>query len=134
MKKIIGLFSLIIIVIMNSSCQETKDKISEAMKQELFDLHDTIMPKSMKIEGMKAKLDSMSTDADSANIANIKALLDRSNSGMMEWMHQFDLQSLDSMELEEKIIYLKDQISLLKEVNQLTDSSFQLYEDFQANK
>ena len=84
----------------------------------------------MQVADMKAKLDSMSTDADSANIAQIKSLLDKSSQGMMDWMHNFDLASLDSMSMEEKLVYLKEQIAILKKVDEETDSSFNEYEKF----
>ncbi|MFM1913705.1 MAG: hypothetical protein RIR51_1548 [Bacteroidota bacterium] len=130
MKKLLSLAILLSISSLTISCDETKEKVSDVMKQELFELHDKIMPRTMQVADMKAKLDSMSTDADSANIAQIKSLLDKSSQGMMDWMHNFDLASLDSMSMEEKLVYLKEQIAILKKVNEETDSSFNEYEKF----
>jgi DNA uptake protein ComE-like DNA-binding protein len=130
MKKLLSLAILLSISSLTISCDETKEKVSDVMKQELFELHDKIMPRTMQVADMKAKLDSMSTDADSANIAQIKSLLDKSSQGMMDWMHNFDLASLDSMSMEEKLVYLKEQIAILKKVDEETDSSFNEYEKF----
>ncbi len=130
MKKLFSLAILLSISSLTISCEETKEKVSDVMKQELFELHDKLMPRTMQVADMKAKLDSMSTDADSANIAQIKSLLDKSSQGMMDWMHNFDLASLDSMSMEEKLVYLKEQIAILKKVDEETDSSFNEYEKF----
>ncbi len=130
MKKLLSLAILLSISSLTISCDETKEKVSDVMKQELFELHDKLMPRTMQVADMKAKLDSMSTDADSANIAQIKSLLDKSSQGMMDWMHNFDLASLDSMSMEEKLVYLKEQIAILKKVDEETDSSFSEYEKF----
>lgn len=116
------------------SCEKTEEKVSEVMKKELFDLHDKLMPETMKVEDMKAKLDSMKTGADSANIEAIKNQLDQANAGMMDWMHNFDISKLDSMANDQKIEYLKKQIDILKKVNEDTEASFKAYEDFTKNR
>jgi hypothetical protein len=41
----------------------------------------------------------------------------------MDWMHQFSIDSLGKMDVNTKVIYLKNQYSQLTELQKLTDST-----------
>jgi hypothetical protein len=42
---------------------------------------------------------------------------------MMDWMHQFSIDSLDKMDVNTKVIYLKTQYQQLTDLQKLTDST-----------
>jgi hypothetical protein len=49
--------------------------------------------------------------------------LDKADQSMMDWMHQFSIDSLDKMEVDDKVIYLKNQYQQLTDLQKLTDST-----------
>jgi hypothetical protein len=49
--------------------------------------------------------------------------LDKADQSMMDWMHQFSIDSLDKMEVDAKVIYLKNQYQQLTDLQKLTDST-----------
>ena len=97
MKKFIALSLLLL------GCSQAEEKLSEELQAKVLGLHDVLMPKTEQIVSLKTKLDSLSTGAD--------------------WMHQFSIDSLGKMDVNTKVIYLKNQYTQLTELQQLTDST-----------
>jgi hypothetical protein len=49
---------------------------------------------------------------------------------MMDWMHQFSIDSLDKMEVDAKVIYLKNQYQQLTDLQKLTDSTLHAAQNY----
>ena len=103
MKKYIALSLLLL------GCSQAEEKLSEELQAKVLGLHDVLMPKTEQIVSLKTKLDSLSTGADSTHVRQLISSLDKADKSMMDWMHQFSIDSLDKMEVDAKVIYLKNQ-------------------------
>ena len=117
MKKYIALSLLLL------GCSQAEEKLSEELQAKVLGLHDVLMPKTEQIVSLKTKLDSLSTGADSTHVRQLISSLDKADKSMMDWMHQFSIDSLGKMDVNTKVIYLKNQYTQLTELQQLTDST-----------
>lgn len=117
MKKFIALSLLLL------GCSQAEEKLSEELQAKVLGLHDVLMPKTEQIVSLKTKLDSLSTGADSTHVRQLISSLDKADKSMMDWMHQFSIDSLGKMDVNTKVIYLKNQYTQLTELQQLTDST-----------
>lgn len=117
MKKFIALILLLL------GCSQAEEKLSEELQAKVLGLHDVLMPKTEQIVSLKTKLDSLSTGADSTHVRKLISSLDKADKSMMDWMHQFSIDSLGKMDVNTKVIYLKNQYTQLTELQQLTDST-----------
>ena len=117
MKKYIAL-SLILV-----GCTQAEEKISEELQAKVLGLHDVLMPKTEQIVSLKSKLDSLSTGVDSVQVNQLIRALDKADHSMADWMHQFSIDSLGKMDVNTKMIYLKNQYTQLTELQKLTDST-----------
>jgi hypothetical protein len=104
-------------------CSQAEEKLSEELKAKVLGLHDVLMPQTEHIVSLKSKLDSLSTGADSVQVNKLIKALDKADQSMMDWMHQFSIDSLDKMEVTTKLIYLKNQYQQLTDLQKLTDST-----------
>ena len=105
------------------ACSQAEEKISEELQEKVLALHDNLMPKTEEVVSLQAQLDSFSTGKDSIHVNKLKKALAKSDQAMMDWMHQFSMDSLGKMEVKSKIEYLGNQFNKLKELQQLTDST-----------
>lgn len=117
MKKWIAL-SLILV-----GCTQAEEKLSEELQAKVLGLHDVLMPQTEQIVSLKSQLDSLSTGADSTHVRKLISSLDKADQSMMDWMHQFSIDSLEKMDVKTKVIYLKNQYTQLTELQKLTDST-----------
>jgi hypothetical protein len=117
MKKWIAL-SLILV-----GCSQAEEKLSEELQAKVLGLHDVLMPQTEQIVSLKSQLDSLSTGADSTHIRKLISSLDKADQSMMDWMHQFSMDSLEKMDVHTKVIYLKNQYTQLTDLQKLTDST-----------
>lgn len=117
MKKWIALSLLFV------GCSQAEEKLSEELQAKVLGLHDVLMPKTEQIVSLKSKLDSLSTGADSTHVRTLIRSLDKADQSMMDWMHQFSIDSLGKMDVSTKVIYLKNQYTQLTELQKLTDST-----------
>lgn len=117
MKKWIALGLLLI------GCSQAEEKLSQELQDKVLGLHDVLMPKTEQIVSLKTKLDSLSTGADSTHVRQLIRSLDKADQSMMDWMHQFSIDSLGKMDVKTKVIYLKNQYTQLTELQKLTDST-----------
>jgi GTP-binding protein EngB required for normal cell division len=86
-------------------------------------LHDQLMGKTEDIVKLKSGLDSLIKGKDSVNVFQLIHALDKADESMMDWMHQFSIDSLEKMNALDKISYLKKQLEALKNLDKSTDSS-----------
>jgi hypothetical protein len=117
MKKIVA------IVVLLLGCTPAEEKLSQELKDQVLGLHDVLMPKTEQILSLKTKLASLSTGADSVHVNALIRSLDKADQSMMDWMHQFSIDSLDKMDVSTKVIYLKNQYEQLTNLKSLTDST-----------
>jgi hypothetical protein len=105
------------------ACSQAEEKLSDELKTKVLGLHDELMPKTEEIISLQAQLDSLSTGKDSVHVNKLKKALAKSDQAMMDWMHQFSIDSLGKMDVKAKIEYLGKQYNQLKELQKHTDSS-----------
>jgi hypothetical protein len=105
------------------ACTTAEEKLSSALQEKVLKLHDTLMPQTEQLISFKSSLDSISTGKDSVHIKQIIIALDQADHSMMEWMHQFSLDSLSKLAVGEKVTYLQSQYSALTRLKTSTDSS-----------
>ena len=117
MKKLVAICLLLV------GCSQAEEKMSEELQAKVLELHDVLMPKTEQIVSLKSKLDSLSTGADSTQVRKLISSLDKADKSMMDWMHQFSIDSLGKMEVSTKVIYLKNQYIQLTDLQKLTDST-----------
>lgn len=117
MKKWIALSLLLV------GCSQAEEKLSEELQAKVLGLHDVLMPKTEQILTLKSKLASLSTGSDSTHVRKLIVSLDMADKSMMDWMHQFSIDSLEKMDVKAKVIYLQNQYTQLTELQKLTDST-----------
>jgi hypothetical protein len=117
MKKYIALSLLVF------GCTQAEEKLSQELQDNVLGLHDDLMGKTEQIVSLKSKLDSLSTEADSVQVKQLISALEKADNSMMNWMHQFSIDSLDKMEVGAKMIYLQKQYEKLTGLQKLTDST-----------
>lgn len=105
------------------ACTTAEEKLSSALQENVLQLHDTMMPQTEQLISFKSSLDSISKGKDSVHVKQIIYALDKADHSMMEWMHQFSLDSLSKLAVGEKVNYLQLQYSILTRLKTSTDSS-----------
>jgi len=111
------------IMLILGSCNQAEQKLSRELNDQVMQLHDQLMGKTEDILKLKRRLDSLSTGQDSVNVNKIIVSLNNADASMMDWMHHFSLDSLEKMDVTNKISYLKNQLEALKNLEKSTDSS-----------
>lgn len=117
MKKLVAACLLLV------GCSQAEEKLSEELQAKVLELHDVLMPKTEQIVSLKSKLDSLSSGVDSVQVNKLIGALDKADRSMMDWMHQFSIDSLGKMDVKKKMIYLQSQYQQLTELQKLTDST-----------
>jgi len=115
--------TLLSIMLILGSCNQAEQKLSKQLNDQVMQLHDQLMGKTEDILKLKRRLDSLSTGEDSVNVNKIIVSLNNADASMMDWMHHFSLDSLEKMDVTNKISYLKNQLEALKNLEKSTDSS-----------
>ena len=111
------------IMLILGSCNQAEQKLSQELNDQVMQLHDQLMGKTEDILKLKKRLDSLSNGEDSVNVNKIIVSLNKADESMMDWMHHFSLDSLEKMDVTNKISYLKNQLEALKNLEKSTDSS-----------
>ena len=104
-------------------CSQAEEKLSEELQTKVLGLHDELMPKTEELISMQSQLDSLSKGKDTVHVNKLKRALAKSDQAMMDWMHQFSVDSLSNMDVKSKIEYLGKQYKDLQDLQKLTDSS-----------
>ncbi len=114
-------FLLITITVLCFSCQSNKGEVDlKALKDEVFEIHDEVMPKMGNLRNVRKSLmlqaDSLQAIDSSAAAVLINAsdAIAAANEGMMDWMRNFDpnFEGTD----EEVLKYLNDQKASITKV------------------
>lgn len=104
------------------ACQHNEAEVG-ALRKEVFAVHDEIMPKMGDIMDLREQItvDITTTDSllklkPSADLQKRKATglqigeaLDDADHAMMDWMHEFDGDSLEKMDAQKALAYLKSE-------------------------
>ncbi len=118
-KKILTLF----ILITGFGCSTAEEKLSTELQEKVLQLHDNLMPKTEQLVSLKSSLDSLSRGEDSVHVKQLIYALGKADQSMMDWMHQFSIDSLSKMAAGDKVSYLQAQYSALTSLKSSTDSS-----------
>lgn len=121
--KSFNIFSTFLISIALVSCSQSEDAAVKELNDSVMTLHDELMPKTEQIIQLKTSLDSLSKGPDSVHVKKLIQSLDKADSEMMNWMHQFSIDSLSSLDFKAKLLYLNEQLNKLRTVENLTDST-----------
>lgn len=95
MKKLIIAFLVLTPVLLFINCQNAEHQSEEALKKEIFVIHDDVMPKTSEINRLQRKLRGIkkeNTSLDSMQQQKLTALLkqlEEAHDGMMVWMNNF---------------------------------------------
>ncbi len=109
-----------------AACKKNAEEKQKVMIDEVMAIHDEVMPKMDEIMSLKSSLDSaIKISPDSAKAKTLYSKLQLADDGMMDWMENYDSESVkDKSEVEiEK--YLNDQKIKITEVKVLTDKSIE---------
>ena len=134
--------ALVLCVLFASACQKDQQGATEALRKEVVDIHDEIMPRMREIEELKEELqtleNSLATEKSgevSENIAKIQAAsqsLNQAKGAMNTWMQSFKYEISDDIDPEQIMDYLsneKEKITQVKEmITQSLDSTKLLIE------
>ena len=115
--------SFLLIMLILGSCNQAEEKLSQELNDQVMQLHDQLMGKTEDVLKLKSRLDSLTNGKDSVNVHKIIASLNKADESMMDWMHNFSVDSLGKMDALTKISYLEKQLEALKNLEKSTDSS-----------
>jgi hypothetical protein len=122
MKKII----LLAIVVSFLGCNKQSDKNLDLIQNEVMAIHDEVMPKMGDILNLKEKLNKQLTNTDStkaeyviikSKIDSLKSQLVDADNQMMDWMNEYNVDTLMAINEEEGMKYLqaeKQKLTLIK--------------------
>jgi hypothetical protein len=113
---------LLVLVLFFGSCKEGGQS-SKDLEMQVMNIHDGVMPKMSNIQSAKKELEvALKAGADSTRVFDMLAKLDEADEAMMEWMADYSLPG-DGATEEEKLTYLKVELTRIKEVEQKMLSS-----------
>ena len=109
-----------------TACQKNTEDKQKIMINEVMAVHDEIMPKMDDIMSLKSSLDSViKVSPDSAKAKQLYSALDVADNQMMDWMENYDSESVKGKSEEEINKYFADQKTKITEVKVLTDKSIE---------
>jgi DNA repair protein RadC len=117
------------------SCKNGVD--TQALKNKVLDIHDEVMPKMGELMSLRKKVMSKSKEValaenyDQTEVNSLDSLataLESANKGMMTWMHEWNDNSSNFLDQEDKpiegvteeavVIYLNDEKQKITTVNE----------------
>jgi hypothetical protein len=130
----ISIFTAVLLAACGANDQniETED----ALRDEVFVIHDAVMPRMSEIVAFKGKLEALTTD--SLKEQEIKAaimVLEKAEDGMMEWMAQFQQPNKlrGSKTHEEIMTYLEQEKQRITKVRDDMNNSIEAAEQLLAS-
>jgi hypothetical protein len=122
MKKIT---STILIFASLMACNKAEDK-QKIMIDEVMAIHDEVMPKMDQIMSLKSSLDSIAkVSPDSLKARQLYVALDSADIKMMDWMENYDSESVKGKPESEVMKYLADEKTKISDVKTLTNKSIE---------
>jgi hypothetical protein len=109
-----------------TACKKNAEEKQKVMIDEVMAIHDEVMPKMDEIMSLKSSLDSaIKVSPDSAKAKQLYSALDVADNQMMDWMENYDSESVKGKSEEEISKYFADQKTKITEVKVLTDKSIE---------
>ncbi len=108
----------------------------DALRSEVFAIHDEVMPRMSEIVALKGKLEALNPDSTkAAEIAAAISLLGKAEDGMMEWMVQFKQPAKlrESKKHEEIMAYLAAEKQRITQVRDDMNNSIKAAEQLLAS-
>jgi len=128
MNKIITTISLLALII---GCQKNAEDKQKLMINEVMAVHDEVMPKMDDIMSLKSSLDSaIKVSPDSAKAKKLYSALDVADNQMMDWMENYDSESVKGKSEEQISKYFADQKTRITGVKVLTVKSIEEAKNF----
>ncbi|MBK8563881.1 MAG: hypothetical protein IPN76_11200 [Saprospiraceae bacterium] len=138
MKSFNLLFISIFTAVLLAACGANDQNIEteDALRDEVFVIHDAVMPRMSEIVAFKGKLEALTTD--SLKEQEIKAaimVLEKAEDGMMEWMAQFQQPNKlrGSKTHEEIMTYLEQEKQRITKVRDDMNNSIEAAEQLLAS-
>jgi hypothetical protein len=134
MKKITSIALLAFMMACNGSQNDLKK-----MEDEVMAIHDEVMPKMGDIMSMKEALKKniAAIDSNSVGYAAVKAqsdslsyLLVKSDDQMMDWMNDYNPDTLVTIKPEEGMKYLEEQKAILNQIKESTNKNLDAVKSF----
>jgi hypothetical protein len=111
------------------NCTDSESKKLEVAENEVMAIHDEIMPKMGEIMDLKASIAEKLKGLDSTaiNYQTVKQELDsisyaltQADNGMMDWMDEYNADTLKAISTQEAAKYLEEQKMKVTEIKALT--------------
>ncbi|MES2797030.1 MAG: hypothetical protein V4683_13755 [Bacteroidota bacterium] len=118
----------IFLLLVAVGCSSSDQKI-EKLQDDVMAIHDEVMPKMGEIMNLKDELANnlKAIDSTSANYRNTKAmsdslsyLLTESDNGMMDWMDEYNPDTLKAINAEDGEKYLTEQKNKINSIKEST--------------
>lgn len=106
----------------------------ETLQDEVMAIHDEVMPKMGEIMNLKDELANnlKALDSTSANYSSIKLksdslsyLLTEADNGMMDWMDEYNADTLKAISAEDGEKYLIEQKSKINSIKEITNKNIE---------
>lgn len=109
-----------------TACQKNVEDKQKLMISEVMAVHDEVMPKMDDIMSLKSSLDSaIKVSPDSAKAKKLYSALDGADNQMMDWMENYDSETVKGKSEEEISKYFTNQKTKITEVKVLTNKSIE---------
>ena len=109
-----------------TACQKNAEDKQKLMISEVMAVHDEVMPKMDDIMSLKSSLDSaIKVSPDSAKAKKLYSALDVADNQMMDWMDNYDSESVKGKSQEEISKYFAEQKTKITEVKIMTVKSIE---------
>jgi hypothetical protein len=110
----------------HSATQTTNNPVA-SLEQQVLAVHDSVMPRMSDLLRLKkevaAKVGKAREGAVKEEGTAIRSRLEQADEAMMEWMHQYNGDTLGKLEQAKAIEYLKDQQTKINQVHDQTQTS-----------
>ncbi len=112
----IAIFAVCILLL--GACSDARQKMTDALDQQVMKVHDEVMPKMGKVLELKKqinqKIDSCATQGCKDSLQKISYMLTKADEDMMQWMRAFERPA----GLDTAVQYYKSQMEAVVKVKQ----------------
>lgn len=131
--------SIIILTTLIIGCNNGENQKLEVLQDEVMAIHDVVMPKMGEIMSLKEQLNTSlaANDSTKANYGAVKVasdsltnLLTEADNKMMDWMDEYNADTLKAISVEDGIKYLMDEKSKITAVKELTDKNIEAVKQY----
>lgn len=131
--------SIIILTTLIIGCNNGENQKLEVLQDEVMAIHDVVMPKMGEIMSLKEQLNTSlaANDSTKANYGAVKVasdsltnLLTEADNKMMDWMDEYNADTLKAISVEDGIKYLMEEKSKITAVKELTDKNIEAVKQY----